>query len=161
MIVIIGLTEHLLGNLSGQAGLKEGADVAVENDHRGRNRTTRNMVMPITDIQAQRTKERKGDTPLGYSRQIALKREQCGVFTPCKNCIIDTRSNVHALVGEAVFSPCRFVQNRALRCRYEVLPASPRLLPGNSCKHFVDARVGRDHMTASAVRSRVSTVPQQ
>jgi hypothetical protein len=54
MIVITELTANLPGNRSGRAGLKEGADVAVESDHRGRNR-------------AQCTEERKDDTPLGYS----------------------------------------------------------------------------------------------
>jgi hypothetical protein len=85
MTVITGLTENLLGNRSGRAGLKEGADVADwkwsppkkpnnreegDDDHRYR--------------KAQSTEERKGDTPLGYSGRIALRREQCGVFTPCK-----------------------------------------------------------------------------
>jgi hypothetical protein len=39
--------------------------------------------------------------------------------------------------------------------------ASPRLLSGNSYKHLDDARVGKGHVTASAVTSRVSTVTQQ
>jgi hypothetical protein len=39
--------------------------------------------------------------------------------------------------------------------------ASSRLLPGNSYKHQDDARVGKDHVTASAATSRVSTVTQQ
>jgi hypothetical protein len=36
----------------------------------------------------------------------------CGVFTPCKNCNIETRSRDYAIVDEAVFSPCRAEQNR-------------------------------------------------
>jgi hypothetical protein len=31
----------------------------------------------------------------------------CGVFTPCKNCNIETRSRGYATVDEAVFSPWR------------------------------------------------------
>jgi hypothetical protein len=31
----------------------------------------------------------------------------CGVFTPCKNCNIETHSRDYATVNEAVFSPCR------------------------------------------------------
>jgi hypothetical protein len=38
---------------------------------------------------------------------------------------------------------------------------SPRLLPGNSYKHLDDARVGKGHVTASVVTSRVATVTQQ
>jgi hypothetical protein len=49
----------------------------------------------------------------------------------------------------------------ALPCRDESLIASPRLLPGNSYKHLDDARVGKGHVTASAVTSPVSTVTQQ
>jgi hypothetical protein len=43
--VITELTANLPGNRSGRAGLKEGADVAVESDRRGRNRTTGRKVM--------------------------------------------------------------------------------------------------------------------
>jgi hypothetical protein len=50
MIVITGLTANLPGNRSGRAGLKEGADVMVESDHRGRNRATERKVTPIRDI---------------------------------------------------------------------------------------------------------------
>jgi hypothetical protein len=41
------LIANLPGNGSGRAGLKEGADVAVESDHRGRNRATGKKVTPI------------------------------------------------------------------------------------------------------------------
>jgi hypothetical protein len=55
-----------------------------------------------------------------------------------------------------VFSvPCRAEPNRAVN---ESLIASNRLaslLPGNSYKHLDDARVGKGHVTASAVTSRV------
>jgi hypothetical protein len=47
MIVIIELTANLPGNRLGQAGLNEGADVAVESDHRGRNRATGRKEMGI------------------------------------------------------------------------------------------------------------------
>jgi hypothetical protein len=55
---------------------------------------------------------------------------------------------------------------RAEPCRDESriashLLASPRLLPGNSYKHLDDARMGKDHVTASAVTSCVPTVTQQ
>jgi hypothetical protein len=50
MIVITELTANLPGNRSGRAGLKEGADVAIESDHHGRNLTTVRKVTPIRDI---------------------------------------------------------------------------------------------------------------
>jgi hypothetical protein len=36
-----------------------------------------------------------------------LEIKYSGVFTPCKNCNIETRSRDYATVDEAVFSPCR------------------------------------------------------
>jgi hypothetical protein len=77
--------------------------------------------------------------------------EQCGIFTPCKNCNIEARSHNYATVDEAVLSP-----RRAEICRAVTSRASPHLLPGNSYKHFDHARVGKGHVTASAVTSRVS-----
>jgi hypothetical protein len=90
----------------------------------------------------------------------------CGVFTPRKNCNIKTRSHDYATVDEAVFSPCREEPSSDVTWRVANLLASssiasPRLLPGNSYKHLDDARVGRGHVTASAVTSHVSTVTQQ
>jgi hypothetical protein len=41
-----------------------------------------------------------------------LIREYCGVFTPCNNCNIETRSRDYATVYEAVFSPCRAEPSR-------------------------------------------------
>jgi hypothetical protein len=35
--------------------------------------------------------------------RTAFKREDCGVFTPCKECNIETRSGNYATVDEAVF----------------------------------------------------------
>jgi hypothetical protein len=104
--------------------------------------------------QAQCTEERKGDT--------RLRREQCGVFTPYKNCNIETLSRDYATVDEAVFSPCRAEQCRAepSRAVNKLLITSHRLaslLPGNSYKYFYDARVGKGHVTASAVTSRVNS----
>jgi hypothetical protein len=89
-----------------------------------------------------------------------------GVFTPCKNCNIETRSPNYATVDQAVFSPsraelCRAEPSRPVMSRASPRIASPRLLPGNSYKHLDDARVGKGHVTASAVTSRVSTVIQQ
>jgi hypothetical protein len=50
----------------------------------------------------------------------------CGVFTPCKNCNIETRSRDYATVDEAVFSPCRAELCRAVTSRPPRL-ATPRL----------------------------------
>jgi hypothetical protein len=36
-----------------------------------------------------------------------MAHKYCGVFTPCRNCNIETRSHNYATVDEAVFSPCR------------------------------------------------------
>jgi hypothetical protein len=82
--------------------------------------------------------------------------QYCDVFTPCKNYDIETCSRDYTTVEEAVFSP-----SQALPCRDESRIASPHLLPGNSYKHLGDARVGKGHMSASAVMSGVSTVAQQ
>jgi hypothetical protein len=49
------------------------------------------------------------------ARFIALNL-YCGVFTPCKNCNIETISRNYATVDEAVFSPCRAVTSRASPC---------------------------------------------
>jgi hypothetical protein len=107
------------------------------------------------------TEERKGVIPFGYSRRIALGREQCGVFTPCKNCKIETRSRDYAIVDEAVFSPCRAEQNRIEPSRTEPNRTEPNrtepcravneslivshrlasLLPGNSYKHLDNATI--------------------
>jgi hypothetical protein len=80
----------------------------------------------------------------------------CGVFTPCKNCNLETCSRDYATVDDAVFSP-----SRAELCCAVTSRSSPSLLTGNSYKLLDDARVGRGHVTASAVTSRVSTVTQQ
>jgi hypothetical protein len=37
----------------------------------------------------------------------AVRNKYCGVFAPCKNCNIETRSHDYATVDEAMFSPCR------------------------------------------------------
>jgi hypothetical protein len=74
----------------------------------------------------------------------------CGVFTPRKTCNIETQSRDYALVDEAVFSPCRAEDSRPEPNRAEPL------LPGNSYKHFDNARVRKNHVTAPAVTSRVS-----
>jgi hypothetical protein len=37
----------------------------------------------------------------------------CGVFSPCKNCNIETQSRDYATIDEAVFSPCLAEQSRA------------------------------------------------
>jgi hypothetical protein len=38
--------------------------------------------------------------------------EYCGVFTPCKNCNIETCSRDYTIVDEAVYSPCRAEDSR-------------------------------------------------
>jgi hypothetical protein len=43
--------------------------------------------------------------------------------------------------------------------RAESRIASPRLLPGNSYKHMGDARVGKGHVTASAVMQQLKRFP--
>jgi hypothetical protein len=48
----------------------------------------------------------------------------CGIFTPCENCNIETRSCNCAIVDEAVFSPCRAEDSQAVN---ESLFASHRL----------------------------------
>jgi hypothetical protein len=78
----------------------------------------------------------------------------CGVFTPCKNCNIETHSHDYATVDEAVFSPCWAEQSR-----HESCIVSPHLLPGNSHKHLDDARVGKGHVTASAVTQQLKRFP--
>jgi hypothetical protein len=85
----------------------------------------------------------------------------CGVFTPCRNCNIETRSRDYATVGEVVFSPCRAKRCRIVPSRASPHPAtsriaSPRLLLSDSCKHLDDAKVGRDHVTSAC-----SVVTQQ
>jgi hypothetical protein len=77
------------------------------------------------------------------------KYKYCGVFTPCKNCNIETRSLDYATVDEAVFSPCR-AESRI---------ASPHLLPGNSYKHLDDARIGKGYVTASSVTQQLNRFP--
>jgi hypothetical protein len=63
----------------------------------------------------------------------------CGVFTPCKNCNIETRSRDYATVDEAVFSPCR--------------------AESRSYKHLDNARVGKGHVTASVVTQQLKRFP--
>jgi hypothetical protein len=48
---------------------------------------------------------------------------------------------------------------RAEPSRHESRIASPRLLPGNSYKHLDDARVGKGHVTASAVSQQLKRFP--
>jgi hypothetical protein len=50
---------------------------------------------------------RRADLPSKESYRLCT---YCGVFTPCKNCNIETRSRDYATVDEAVFSPCRAEQ---------------------------------------------------
>jgi hypothetical protein len=76
----------------------------------------------------------------------------CGVFTPRKGCNLETRSRDYATVDKAVFSPCQAEPRSAMPWRV----ASPRLV---CCQ--ATARVGKGHVTTSAVMSHVSTVTQQ
>jgi hypothetical protein len=68
--------------------------------------------------------------------------------------LYETRSRDYATVDKAVFSPCR-----AEPSRDESRIASPRLLPGNSYKYLDDARVGKGHVTASAVTQQLKRFP--
>jgi hypothetical protein len=70
-----GSTGNLAANRLGRAGLKKGAKVAVEEDHRG---GTVPQESDVTDTALGR--KRNGDALLGYSRRIALRREQCDVY---------------------------------------------------------------------------------
>jgi hypothetical protein len=92
---------------------------------------------------------------IGNWCQLNSRHQYCGVFTPCKNCNLETRSRDYATVDEEVFSPCRSVPRRALPCHAEsrLNPPSPRIatplsLPDNSYKHLDDAIVGMGHMIA-------------
>jgi hypothetical protein len=67
-------------------------------------------------ITAEETKQQEGDA----DQTSQAQREQCGVFTQCKICNIETHSRDYATVDEAVFSPSRE------RVAHRV--ASPRLV---------------------------------
>jgi hypothetical protein len=67
-----------------------------------------------------------------------------------QDCNIETCSRNYSAVDEVVFSPCRAEQSRV---------ASLRLLPGNSYKHLDDARVGKGHVTTSAVSQQLKRFP--
>jgi hypothetical protein len=71
-----------------------------------------------------------------------------------QNCNIETRSRDYATVDEEVISPCR-----AEFWRVAHLVVSPCLLPGNRYKHLDDARVGKGHVTASAVTQQSKRFP--
>jgi hypothetical protein len=117
-------------------------------------------------MQAKPSEERKGNTPSGCSGRTALRREQCRVFTPFKNCKFETRSRDYATVDEAVFStfraelvvPCGAVLT-------EPRLASPRLASlslSDKCKRLDRAKIGTGHVTsASVLTSRVSAMKQQ
>jgi hypothetical protein len=66
-----GSTDNLAANRSERAGLKKGADVAAEEDHRG---GTVPQESDVTDTALGR--KRNGDAQLGYSRRTALRRER-------------------------------------------------------------------------------------
>jgi hypothetical protein len=59
---------------------------------------------------------------------VHRKEAYCGVFTPCKNCNIETRSHDYATVEEAVFSPCRAEPRCAVPWRVAHRLAWPRLV---------------------------------
>jgi hypothetical protein len=52
-----------------------------------------------------------------HLRWHRLLKKYCGVFTPCKNCNIETRSHEYATVEEVVFSPSGVEPNRAVTSR--------------------------------------------
>jgi hypothetical protein len=53
---------------------------------------------------------------IGYFKFLILwyNVEYCGVFTPCKNCISETRFCDYATADKAVFSPCCAVPSCAV-----------------------------------------------
>jgi hypothetical protein len=71
----------------------------------------------LQTLQAQSTEERRGDTPLGYSGQITLRREQCGIFTPCKNCNIKTLPGLRNSRQSGVFSVTSIALPRLICCQ--------------------------------------------
>jgi hypothetical protein len=81
----------------------------------------------------------------------------CGVFTPCKNCNIETLSH------EAVFSPCRAESRSAVPWRVAQRLASLRLVccQATAINTWMTQEWGKGHVTTSAVTSCVSTVTQQ
>jgi hypothetical protein len=90
---------------------------------------------------------------------ITISYTYCGVFTPCKNRNLETRSRDYATVDEAVFSPCRakfcsVVQSRA--SPHHASHPNPSLVAKLHCKRLDDARVGRGHVTSAC-----SAVTQQ
>jgi hypothetical protein len=64
------------------------------------------------------------------------------------------RYHDYATVDGAVFSPCQAEQSHD-----ESRIASPHLLPGNSYKHLDDTRVGKGHVTTSAVTQQLKCFP--
>jgi hypothetical protein len=83
----------------------------------------------------------------------------CGVFTPYKNCNIETRSRNYTIADEAVFSLCHAEQSQAVN---ELLIVSHRiasLLPGNSYKHLDDASVRKGHVTALPATQQIKRFP--
>jgi hypothetical protein len=84
-----------------------------------------------------------------YRSKRTKVRTYCGVFTPCKNCNIETRSRDYATVDEAVYSPCRAEQSRVEPSRAE----------SRSYKHLDDARVGKGHVTALTVTQQLKRFP--
>jgi hypothetical protein len=105
-------------------------------------------------LKAQPSVGRKGDTSLDCLGQKALRGEQRGVFTPCKNCNFGKPSRDYTTVEEAVFSLCRAAPHLA----------SPRLLLSDNFKRLDRATVRRGHVTSalSAVMSHNrNTMTQQ
>jgi hypothetical protein len=79
---------------------------------------------------------------------MVWSHKYCGIFTPCKNCDVETRSRGYATVDEAVFSLSRTMTSRASHCLTS-------FVAGNSYKHLDDARVGKVHMTTSTVMQQL------
>jgi hypothetical protein len=75
-----GSTGTLAVSYSGQAVLRREQWECSENEHHEKKD---NLQEDIESTAPE--KGRKDDTPLGYSGLTALRREQCGIFAPCKN----------------------------------------------------------------------------
>jgi hypothetical protein len=66
------------------SNLKEGVDVVVGERIMGRKKTLSQRKRKCCKHSPR--EKRNSDAPLGYSGRTALRREQCGIFMPCKNC---------------------------------------------------------------------------
>jgi hypothetical protein len=79
-----------------------------------------------------------------YLTPYQIYNTNCGVFTPFKNCSIETRSRDYATVDEAVFPPWRAKQNRA-----EPWRVAHRLVSSSITSHRLASPLIASHRLAS------------